>query len=80
MVLLTNLLTRMQYNEKCRGKQETIYLFQRLTASLYSMLSVILARTTNHEHIKKTDRYIQLFLSNLDNFQKKTDVSTSRVN
>ena len=34
------------------------------------MLALILARNTSHEHIKRTDRSIKLFLSNLDRFQQ----------
>ena len=55
---------------KCNNIKEKRAINCNLIGSLYSMLVSILVRKTSYDQIKKTDRNIQLFLSNLDTFDK----------
>ena len=58
------------------GKWDKLVHIYQFTGSLYYMLSLILARTSSHEHVKRTDRNIKLFLSNLDRLQKMLQKET----
>ena len=55
---------------KCKNIKEKCDINCNLIGSLYSMLASILVRKKSCNQIKKTDRNIKLFLSNLNTFDK----------